>query len=220
MLASIARIYPDLKFYSSPSAAMSKSLSGTPGLPNAHCEFLKGPKTPKPSFDKDRGTSPPRTSRPKSAPTPSLGTPLAANKHGTGPVKPGGVVVNQGIKNQVVTHGVVCPRVGGVLTLEATKSEAFTGGSNLIGRHTIPIHPTQRRSVRLSDQKDFKETLDTGIELKLPGPKEKGVKDVSMVTWFQQLAAEMVEHGLDTVFRVPNSDWTSETYVLEDWGRN
>ena len=70
------------------------------------------------------------------------------------------------------------------MALNKDKSEAFTGGSNPIGRHTIPIHPTQRRSVRLSDQKDFKEILDTGIELKLPGPKEKGVKEVSMVTWF------------------------------------
>ena len=42
---------------------------------------------------------------------------------------------------------------------------------------------------------------------------------MSIVAWFQQLAYEMVQCGLDTVFRVTNSDWTSETYLLEKWGR-
>ena len=163
------------------SIIMSKSLSGTPGLPRTHCEFLKMPTTPKLNSDDGGDSSPPCCLQSvQSAPTraPSLGTPLVINRHGLGPVKSGAVVVNQGLKNQVVMHGVICPRVGGVLALDKDKSQAFTGGSNhLIGRCTIPIHPTQRISVKLSNQKDFKEILDTGNELKLPGPKEKGVKE-------------------------------------------
>ena len=91
---------------------MSKSLSGTPGPPRTHCEFLKGPKTPKPSSDDSGGSSPPRPPQSvSSAPAraPSLGTPLVINKHRFGPVKSGAVVVNQGLKNQVVQHVVVCP---------------------------------------------------------------------------------------------------------------
>ena len=197
---------------------MSKSLSGTPGLPRHHYEFLKMPKTPKPNNDQGRGSTPPRPPRSvKSAPP--IRTPLIINEKGQGPVKTGAVVVNQGMKNQSLKQGVLCPHVGGVLAIETDKCEAFTGGSNLIGKCTIPVHANQRRPVKFGDQKAFKETLEAGIEIKLPGPKDKGVKDASIVSWFQQLASEMVECGLDSVFRVPNSDWTSETYILEDWGR-
>ena len=79
----------------------------------------------------------------------------------------------------------------GTLAIEANKSEAFTGGSNLIGTCTIPVHANQRRPVKFGDQTTFQQTLEAGIELKLPGAKEKVIKDVSIVTWFQQITSEM-----------------------------
>ena len=157
---------------------MSKSLSGTPGLPKTHCEFLKGPKTPKPRSDDGGGSSPPRPPQSvSSAPTraPSLGTALVVNKHKFGPVKSGAVVVNQGLKNQVVQHGMVCPQVGGILALDKDKSEAFTGGSNLIGRCTIPIHPTQRRSVRVI-RRTSRKSLTQALSLSCLDPKKRKSK--------------------------------------------
>ena len=103
-------------------------------------------------------------------------------------------------------HGVLCPCVGGILGIDTNKSEAFTGGSNLVGTHVTHVHANHGRPVKFGDQSTFQQTLEAGIDLKLPGAKEEGIKNVSIVTWFQQLAAEMTRCSLDTVFGVLNSD--------------
>ena len=70
------------------------------------------------------------------------------NKKGLGPVKTGAVVVNQGMKNQKFKHGMLCPCVDGMLTIETDKCETFTGGSDLVGTCAIPVHANQRRPVK------------------------------------------------------------------------
>ena len=72
-----------------------------------------------------------------------------------------------------------------MLAIDIDKCKAFTGGSNLIGTHTVPVYANQRRPVKFGDWTTFKETLEAGVELKLPGPKKKGVNEISIVLWFQ-----------------------------------
>ena len=87
---------------------------------------------------------------------------------------------------------MIQPCFGGILSLYTTKHEAFTGGSNLIGKYLLPLHNHQHRPAKFGDQDSFHKTLQSGIELKLPGPKDKGALDFSIVLWFQTLSSKMV----------------------------
>lgn len=115
-------------------------------------------------------------------------------------------------------HNVVVPRIGGILLLDATKGEAFTGGSNLTGHaQLIPQHPHQRRCVKFTAQTDFQSSMEHGMEFKLGGKNEKS--KIDLVFWFQALATNLVKFGLDTVFRVPTDSWTKEIFIAQDWGK-
>ena len=109
-------------------------------------------------------------------------------------------------------HGVVVPRIGGIILIDTDKGEAFTGGSNLSGHsQLIPQHPHQRRCVKFSAQTDFQSSMESGMEFKLGGKNEKS--KVDLVFWFQALATNLVKFGLDTVFRVPTNLWTDEVFI-------
>ena len=131
----------------------------------------------------------------KTSGTPKVSTPtVTTTSLGAAPM--GAVVVNQG--TTTLKHGVIAPRVGGVLELETDKYEAFTGGDNLVGTYVLPLHARQHRPVRFTDQDAFMDTLKGGISVKLPGPKEKGPQSFTIVYWFQQLAAEIVKCAPDS----------------------
>ena len=128
------------------------------------------------------------------------------------------MVVN--LNQHPTTLNVVVPRVGGVLDLGDGKGEAFTGGSNLVGAHLLPMHIRQRRSNKMSAQTDFLSVLEKGTELKLGSKRESAGKgSCSLVQWFQALSDAMEGLGLDTIFCIPDATWTDEINILKSWGR-
>ena len=77
------------------------------------------------------------------------------------------------LNSHPTTLNVVIPQVGGVLDLGDGKGEAFTGVSNLIGHHVLPMHIRQRHCTKMSAQTDFLEVLEKGTELKLGSKRER-----------------------------------------------
>src|SRR5210317_1536365 len=117
-------------------------------------------------------------------------------------------------------HGIIIPRVGGVITLDETKGygEAFTGGSNITPSLPISQFGLQRRPNKFSSVESFTTTLEKGLELKLSSPNERK-NPTSLVAWFKELSKKLELFGLDTVFKVPNNTWTEEIYIAKDWGK-
>ena len=54
--------------------------------------------------------------------------------------------------------------------------------------------------------------------MKLCSPDAKK-NNTSVPEWFRDIANGLNSLGLDTVFRVPNADWTAEIYLTEEWGQ-
>ena len=82
----------------------------------------------------------------------------------------GNVVMN--LNRVPVKHGVVVPRVGGVLTLDVAKDEgeAFTGGSNIDPPLLMPLFTNQRHPLKYSAVESFLTLLREGLEFKLTSP--------------------------------------------------
>ena len=154
-----------------------------------------------------------QTPRDSETPPDLLDTPSTSDSQQTSRSQ---VVLNRNTAPTV--HGVVVPRVGGVLKLDRDTGEAFTGGSNLSIGVQMPQFPNQRRPVKYSSVSSFIALLEKGMEFKLAGPDEKN-NDTTLTFWFQALAEKLKHYGLDTVFTIPNASWTSETYIAESWGK-
>ena len=67
---------------------------------------------------------------------------------------------------QKVKHGILVPRVGGVIQSDKT-GEAFTGGSNIQDSPPLPVHSLQRRPLKMSDQQMFVTACKAGVQNKL-----------------------------------------------------
>ena len=110
------------------------------------------------------------------------------------------------------------PRIGGFIPGDGGQ-EAWTGGSNLPSRKSFfPLFLQQRRPLKYSNARAFELTCDAGMEWKLPDTGE--TSDVTLTFWFENLAASLDTLGLDTVFRIPAPDFSSEISLAEDWGQN
>ena len=95
--------------------------------------------------------------------------------------------------------------------------EAFTGGSNLAVSPSLPEWPLQRCPLKISDSQMFHNTCKAGLSNKLAAVDSKHT-ETNIVDWFADLASQMMELGLDTVFRIPNASWTEEVHILHKWG--
>ena len=111
----------------------------------------------------------------------------------------------------VQAPNVPIPRICGVVD-----SEAWVGGSN-IAPLPMAIHFGQRRPLDYKNAFTVQQTCKAGIEEKLGKVIEKN--DFAFTLWVGKLKKRIEENGMDTVFRVPDSTWTSEIYILEDWGK-
>ena len=130
----------------------------------------------------------------------------------------GTVVVN--LNGDATLHGVVVPRVGGVLCLDTVRDEgeAFTGGSNIDPLSIRPVSVNQHHPLKYSSTEFFITSLKEGVEFKLTSPNEKS-NSITLPEWFKSVAQKLEFYGLDTVFRVPTNLWTTEVYIAKDWGR-
>ena len=54
--------------------------------------------------------------------------------------------------------------------------------------------------------------------MKLCSPNEKK-NNTSIPEFFYAISTGLNTLGLDTVFRVPNADWTAEIYLAKEWGQ-
>ena len=143
--------------------------------------------------------------------------PLPGDKSGSY-TPTGSVVVN--LNSHPTVLYIVVPRVGGELDLGDGKGEAFTGGSNLVGKYILPMHIRQRRCNKMSAQTDFLDVLKEGSELKLGSKREANAKgSCSLVSWFQGLNHSMESLGLDTIFCIPDDTWYAEVNILKQWGK-
>ena len=102
-------------------------------------------------------------------------------------------------------------RIGGVISDE----EAWVGGSN-INPPTMSVDFGQRCPLKFSNATEVQKTCSAGISDKLG--KEDEDTGISLTMWIELLASNIVKQGMDTVFCIPNSTWTSEVFILEDWG--
>ena len=111
--------------------------------------------------------------------------------------------------------GILAPWVGGVLLVDKDHGKAFVGGSNIQGRIHLPTFTNQRRPQKFSSIESFTQPLQKGIELKLILPNENK-NATPFVVGFRELAGKLEIYGLDTVFKVPKSSWSQETYIAKD----
>ncbi len=102
------------------------------------------------------------------------------------------------------------PRVGGVLP-DGDVGEAWTGGSN-ITVSTSPTHLTQRRPYKYSASQSLLNKIEAGLSEKLGSSGEDS--SCTFEHWMRLQSNAHVKFGLDTVFRIPNSDWTTETFLF------
>ena len=158
---------------------------------------------PSPMAASPRFMAPP-TTPPPSKPAPQQNRPRASKVSFGAPM------------TQQVKHGILVPRVGGVIKLDKG-GEAFTGGSNLQVSSPLPEHSLQRCPLKISDQQMFHTACKTGVQNKLAAV-DACHSDTSIVDWFTDLASLMKELGLDTIFWIPNSTWTEEACISEKWG--
>ena len=135
------------------------------------------PTTPKTQPGSSPGAQPPASQpRPKSSfksPPPCSTSGTSTSASGMRSPQVTNVVVQN---NQTNTkHGVVIPRVGGVLTLDVVKDEgeAFTGGSNIIPSTPLPLFTNQRCPTKYGAIVDFTTLLEKGTPYKLSSPNEK-----------------------------------------------
>ena len=126
---------------------------------------------------------------------------------------PGTPMSHSTSKTRSVT--VPVPRSGGVYADE-NGGEAWGGGSN-IDVPQAAVNLGQRRPAKYSSAAAVQELCKKGISYKLGNYNEKS--DVSFTLWIETFAKHCTDNGMDTVFRIPNSTWTKETFILEEWGK-
>ena len=117
---------------------------------------------------------------------------------------------------------VLHPRIGGLLQVEASLVEAWTGGSNIHPNTPVPDFDTQRRPLKASAMNDLVTLFKKGTELKLKAPGKKGDQPMhtsEMSDWFTHLNSKATHFGLDTCFKAPNSTFTAECNLSVDWGK-
>jgi hypothetical protein len=116
---------------------------------------------------------------------------------------------------QVSNITAISSCVGGVID-DGHGGEAWVGGSN-INPPLIPIHFGQCCPSKYASAFSVQETCKKGIGFKLA--REDEASTISFMTWIELLSKTIEENGMDTVFRVPNHDWTAETFILVEWGK-
>ena len=115
--------------------------------------------------------------------------------------------------------GAAPPRIGGLVPGESRLQEAWNGGSNLPSkRGGFPLYLQQWCPLKYLNARAFETTCAEGMEWKLPDAGESS--DITLTFWFENLAAFLETLGLDTVFRIPSSSWSSEVYLAIEWGQN
>ena len=105
------------------------------------------------------------------------------------------------------------PHVGGILP-DGGPGEPWTGGSN-INPLPLPSYLMQHHPWKYASLKAFLGELEKGSTDKLGLNNEKS--DCSFQLWLKQQHQAHIEFGLDTVFKMPNPLWTSETDLFKDF---
>lgn len=106
------------------------------------------------------------------------------------------------------------PRIGG-----GSGDTAWVGGTNISGEQRIrPESTLARRPV------DFKSasSIESRAILGLPEDRRLSLDEktskITLTSWVNAIRGYMEEHGMDTVFRIYDSDNNTEVYLLQDWG--
>jgi hypothetical protein len=107
------------------------------------------------------------------------------------------------------------PRIGG-----GQDSTVWVGGLNVTSKLRTRPHSTLARRPT-----DFKSAAETEKRATQEFPEDrrlsldKKTSKISLTPWVNALRAYYYEeHGMDTVFRIYNSDTDTELYLLKDWG--
>ena len=160
-------------------------------------------------------------------------TPTTGNRStGTGIMQPTHPTMAPPSGNNRPVFDIVIPRVGGVLSDNQNRPvEAWTGGSNLVGRG-MP------RDIMCRRPTDFKASLavSEACTKGLPDPWKLGAQDeesvMQLTSWLEVLEKKIASTGMDTPFhivvdkekrldqqRLPllERKGTTEIYVLKQW---
>ena len=114
------------------------------------------------------------------------------------------------------TYVTAKPRAGGIIP-DGSFGEPWTGGSNLAS-HPVPTHLTQRRPYKYSASQALLTKIEAGIPEKL-GLTTKDCS-CSFEHWMLLQSSAHVCFGLDTLFLMPNDDWSSETNLFECYSKS
>ena len=105
------------------------------------------------------------------------------------------------------------PRIGGV-TPDGGPGEPWTGGSN-INPLPISLHIHQRCPYKYSPSAALLAKIEEGAKDKLGTNDQKSA--VSFQMWLRAQAKAHQQLGLDTIFKIPNADWSSEKDLFQNY---
>jgi hypothetical protein len=110
------------------------------------------------------------------------------------------------------------PRVGG----KGIDNVYWTGGSRIIARSilTEPASTLAYRSTDLKSASILEAKITSGLSEKAQlnlADAAKETKTITLTSWIAAVRAEVVDCGMDSVFRIEASD-TSENFILDNWG--
>jgi hypothetical protein len=97
---------------------------------------------------------------------------------------------------------------------------AWVGGSNVVTdeRRTHPESTWARRPTDFKSAAEIEKRATQGLPEDRRLSLNEKTSNITLTSWVNALRAYCEEHGMDTVFRIYNSDTDSEMYFLKDWG--
>ena len=107
------------------------------------------------------------------------------------------------------------PRIGGILP-DGDIGEPWTGGSNLT-RGFAPTYLTQRRPYKYTASQTLLNKIEAGTTEKLGSSGESST--CTFEHWMHLQSNAHVKFGLDTVHRIPNHDWSAETFLFKCYSK-
>ena len=108
------------------------------------------------------------------------------------------------------------PRVGG-----SNDGVAWTGGSNLNEeKNDVPTDVLCFRPENFKEMQKQHECLKKGLPIEQRLELGEGSKmSISLITWITWMMIEFKTKGMDTVFKILQTEDTSELDLVQNWGK-
>jgi len=108
---------------------------------------------------------------------------------------------------------VMEPHIGGLM-YDGSINEPWCGGTNLV-KKAVPTHLGQHRPFKYGSSKALMEEIRKGTVDKM-GTNKEG-HDCNFPLWMDMQEDALIKLGLDTMFLMPNSNWTEEECIFSNY---